>query len=152
MAFSAYKTAIPAETIKTAGIRFAVENRIFIIAESCVSLPLFAFCFFRLFSSLKLGQRPFINKTASATFGVYLIHDSPFGRSLIWNHILKVSDVQFASRYFPLAAVLDIVLVFSVCVLIDVLRQKYAEPLYLKAEETVTEKVKAVLFVRNKAQ
>lgn len=145
MSFCAYKTSYVTKNVAEGGnIALMIKNRIFAIADKCVSLPLFAFCFFRLFASLKIKSHVFINKIASATFGVYLIHDSGFGSSIIWNHILKVSEVQFASKYFPLFALLDILIVFSSCVLIDLLRQKFIEPRYFSLADKVQKRLKKI--------
>ncbi len=141
MSFCSYKTSYVTKSIaEGTDVSLMIKNRVFAIADKCVSLPLFAFCFFRLFASLKIGRRAFINKIASATFGVYLIHDSGFGRSLIWNHIFKVSEVQFASKFFPIFAVADILIVFFVCVLIDLARQKFFETRYSLVAKKIVEK------------
>ena len=110
--------------------------------NTAVALPCFAFCFFRIFENLNIGVCPWINKIASATFGVYLIHDSDLFRTLIWKNIFDVSDVQFKSEYFVLLAVCDVFVVFALCCLIDFLRQKFAEPRYLKLYDFLAEKLK----------
>lgn len=112
--------------------------------NTTVALPCFAFCFFRIFENLNIGSRPWINKIASATFGVYLIHDSEFFRTLIWKKIFDVSGVHFKSEYFALTAVCDVFAVFALCCLIDLLRQKFAEPRYLKLYDFLAEKLKAI--------
>lgn len=124
-----------------------LEDEINHFFERCVFIPLFSICLFRLFVSLKMGTRPFINKIASTTFGIYLIHESLLGREIIWNHIFNVSENQFTSAYFPLFAIADILIVFIVCSVIDILRQKFIEPRYLKLEEKFeTEICKTKIF------
>lgn len=59
-------------------------------AEKCIFTPIFSICFFRLFASLKIGSNAFINKIASTTFGVYLIHGSFLGKEI---HTVR-SDLQ----------------------------------------------------------
>lgn len=145
MSFCAFKTSYVTKNVaEGANIALMIKNRIFAIADKCISLPLFAFCFFRLFASLKIKSHAFINKIASATFGVYLIHDSGFGRSVIWNHILKVSEVQFASKYFPLFVLTDILIVFFSCVLIDLLREKFIESRYFLLAEKVQKMIEKI--------
>lgn len=110
--------------------------------NTTVALPCFAFCFFRIFENLNIGTRLWINKIASATFGVYLIHDSEFFRTLVWKNIFDVSSVQFKSEYFVLIAVCDVFVIFALCCLIDFLRQKFAEPRYLRFYDFLAEKLK----------
>lgn len=114
MTFCFYKNSLVHNEINSISFFDAVMNRIFFILEHCISLPVFAFLFFKIFMSLNLKENSFINKISSLTFGVYLIHDSAFGRFFIWNHLLHISDRQFSSKYFPVFAVLDILLVFFV--------------------------------------
>ena len=131
---------------------FANEEKSFIkkilglayrVMNNCIALPLFAFCFFRIFQNLNLGFRNVINRISSLTFGIYLIHDSSFLRILIWQDIFLISDVQFKSKFFPLIAVFDIIVIFSVCAAIDFLRQKYIEKKYLLLYEKISEKLKS---------
>lgn len=112
-------------------------------ANITILLPCFAFCFFRVFQNLNIGKRPFINKIASLTFGVYLIHDSDFFRMLIWKKIFDMSGVQFKSDFFVLIAIGDVLAVFALCCLIDFFRQKFAEPRYLKLYDFAANKLKA---------
>ncbi|MGN0729317.1 acyltransferase family protein [Treponema sp.] len=115
MSFCCYKTSVDIQELKSSSISDVILNRIYSILNVCISLPLFVFLFFKVFMSLNVRENSVINKIASATFGVYLIHDSAFGRYFIWNHLLHISDRQFNSRYFPLLAIADILAVFSVC-------------------------------------
>jgi surface polysaccharide O-acyltransferase-like enzyme len=42
-----------------------------------------------LFSKLDVGQRPWINRIAKTTLGVYLIHDNQFLRPWIWKTVIR---------------------------------------------------------------
>lgn len=66
----------------------------------------------------------------TATFGVYLIHESILS-SWIWNGIFEVSKVQFLSPWFPILAFFDLLLLYVTCTFIDLLRIKFIEPVYL---------------------
>lgn len=106
--------------------------------KNCVLLPLCAWCIFSLFARLNVRSNRFINTVAATTFGVYLIHDSSVGRDWIWNSVLKVSDVQFFSPYFPLIAVADIFGVFIACSVIDYLRLRFIEPKLMHYAKNLT--------------
>lgn len=110
--------------------------------SDCILIPSFVFCFFRLFASLDFNNSFAINKIASFTFGVYLIHASNLFAGIIWNKMLRITDFQFSSKYFPFFAIVDILIVFIVCSFFDMLRQKFAEPYYLKIADKVENKIK----------
>lgn len=126
----------------------AVLNRLFEIIKSCIGAPVFSFCFFRIFENMNIGFCPGINRISSATFGVYLIHDNIFSRPFIWNSIFSVSSRQLFSPLFPIMAIFDIAAVFSVCVLIDLLRKKFFEPFYTRLFEKFEVKLKGLLFMK----
>lgn len=65
----------------------------------------------------------FVNLLGGCTFGVYLIHDNPAVRELLWKNWLHWGD-YFTSGSFILRLVVSILLVFAVCTAIEWLRQK----------------------------
>lgn len=115
-----------------------LKNEFLSTVYHCIGVPLLSFCIFMIFASLRIGSRPFINKIASATFGVYLIHDSDAGRYILWNCIFNIKT-QISSNYFPLLAVFDILSIFCVCVLMDFLRQKFVEKYYLSLADKIAQ-------------
>ncbi len=84
--------------------------------------PLCAFCFFTFMASLKIRESSIINKISGTTFAVYLIHGSVFQRT-IWDNIFKVNSVQFSSSLFPVLCVMDVVVIFVVCSILDLIKQ-----------------------------
>jgi len=67
-------------------------------------------------------QNKIINRISSTMFGIYLIHESIIGRSVIWRGIFKM-DNYYSSNLFPLYSVLIVLCVFLVCSAIDFIRQ-----------------------------
>ena len=108
----------------------------------CFLIPVMAWCLFTFFARLEIKSSCFINTLAATTFGVYLIHDSGIGRNLIWNRILKVSEVQFKSEYFPLIAIFDVLAVFAACSILDFVRLKFFEPKMLASANKMLVKFK----------
>ncbi len=96
-----------------------------LVAES-VFKPIIAVSIFLIFKSIQIENNRVINLFSATTFGVYLIHDSEILRALIWNKILSVIS-QYNSHFYPLLAVFSIVIVFTVCSVIELLRIKYLE-------------------------
>lgn len=83
--------------------------------------------------SLSVYTKPFsnavINAVGGCTFGVYLIHDNPAVRELLWKKWLYWGD-YFTSGSFILRLVVSVVLVYIVCTCIEWIRQKtVAKPL-----------------------
>lgn len=66
---------------------------------------------------------PFINTLGSCTFGVYLIHDNPAVRELLWRNWLHWG-AWFTSGSFIPRLILSVILVYAVCTAIEWLRQK----------------------------
>ncbi|MCX4303556.1 MAG: acyltransferase [Clostridia bacterium] len=79
-------------------------------------------CIFLLFKNLQIENNNIINKIASTTLGIYLIHTNILIRDFIWIDILKVNTLT-NSQYLILYEVFAVVLVFLLCVVIDLIRQ-----------------------------
>ena len=105
-------------------ILYIKENAVFFFGEM-EKLPAL-FCAVLLFFGLKnckLPQNRFISIIAPCVFGVYLLHDNPYIRNLIWNKIFCNSQ-NINEPYFIPMLVLSILIVFSVGIVIEFLRQK----------------------------
>lgn len=102
-----------------------------------VPIPIEATVLFLMFGNMNIKSNEAINKIAATTFGVYLIHDSAYGRSLIWRGILKVDIFWYKLPVFPLAALCLIIVVFAVCSAIDLLRIKFVEPKMFKIVDKI---------------
>lgn len=110
-----------------------------------VVTPFCAWGIFVWFVSWNIGSIKWINRIAGTTFGVYLIHDSYITRTLIWHTILRVDTVQYASPLFPVYAILSIGGVFCGCSLIDLCRQKWAEPWMTERFRSLMKRAKHLL-------
>lgn len=62
------------------------------------------FSLFLFFKNLKIGEKKGINRIASTTFGVYLIHECSFIRNIIWGRIIikqfNSSTIVFLTAMF----------------------------------------------------
>lgn len=65
----------------------------------------------------------FINTLGGCTFGIYLIHDNPAVRELLWKHWLNWSEYFTSGSFIP-RLILSVLLVYAVCTVIEYLRQK----------------------------
>lgn len=88
---------------------------------------------FLFFKDLKMKNNRWINKIATATFGVLLIHgNSDAMREWLWGDVLK-NESFYNSSYMWLHALLSVLLVYLVCVAIDLLRIQFVEKPIFKA-------------------
>ena len=73
--------------------------------------------------NFKIG---FVNKIASCTFAVYLIHESPFVYPVLWKKYLRAADYVY-SKYWFAHMLISTVLVFAVCIIIELIRKSTIE-------------------------
>jgi len=97
---------------------------------------------FMAFLKTDLGCKKWINVISSATFGVYLIHDNTYIRPLLWNNIFKNSYFQ-ESVLIAIYSLLVTLMVYSVCTVIDLLRQQLIEKPVMKIIEKSAVKITA---------
>lgn len=129
--------------------KYKLLSRLCLSLSTDVFVPLAAIVLFMMASNLKIGCNKTINLVAKLTFGIYLIHDSVGLRMFIWDDLFKVAEVQYSSDAFLLYAILTIVTVFAICVLIDLIRIKFIEPIVLYKSEAVIDKMKDRYCVNN---
>ncbi len=114
-----------------------------------LAMALFIFIFF-------IKMKPFcnngINKVASATFGVYLLHDSPLLRRFFWIDIFKNASFQ-NSIWIIFYSIGVCILIYSVCTLMDLARQKFIEGPYMNLLSKHQSKIiRPISFVYDKAR
>lgn len=77
---------------------------------------------FLLFRRVKIGYNKYINGVASTVFGIYLIHDNPLIRGVIWTSILGNASMS-ENDLLWLIALSEVLVIFVMCSAIDFLRQ-----------------------------
>lgn len=93
-----------------------------------------AFCTFMYFKDLKIPYNSIINKIGASTFGILLIHaNSDAMRQWLWMDTIKcvehfTSDVWYTVGY----AVNACIIIFAICSVIDIVRAKYIEPIFMR--------------------
>lgn len=91
---------------------------------------LMAITLFMGFVTLKMNYHKWINMIASATFGVYLIHDSSYIRYYLWTNIFKINQYQ-DSTFLILYSILVGFILYVSCTMIDLIRKKLVEKPYM---------------------
>ncbi|MBR4170319.1 MAG: acyltransferase, partial [Kiritimatiellae bacterium] len=77
---------------------------------------------FLAFLRMNIRQSRFISVLAGSSFGVYLIHDHPMMREIIWNFV-ACSFPSAASHWFIPASMVAILGVYCVCVVAELSRK-----------------------------
>ena len=95
-----------------------------------LSTLLISLSLFMAFATLKMNYHKWINVIASATFGVYLIHDNGIVRPFLWMEVFKNAQYQDSMMLIPYSIVI-VIMVYIVCTMIDLLRQKIFERPYM---------------------
>lgn len=80
---------------------------------------------FFFFKNLKIKKNDVINYLAAGTFGILLMHDHNFFRTVLWENILHTQDWYYAS-WFPAAVAAVVVWVYAVGFLIERVRMRLA--------------------------
>lgn len=117
------------------GIRYGIEkfasNARYFSDMNMLPVVVIAICML-LLSLNNNWHSKIINKISSTTFGIYLIHDNPILRSIIWNDIFHVERMNLLS---PLQLILQgftiIAIVYIVCLTIDILMQSTIEKYFV---------------------
>lgn len=91
---------------------------------------LMAITLFMGFVTLKMNYHKWINMIASATFGVYLIHDSSYIRYYLWTNIFKINQYQDRT-FLILYSILVVFILYVSCTMIDLIRKKLVEKPYM---------------------
>ena len=101
---------------------FANHSRYFFGPEK-ISIFLISVALFMTFVSLKLPYYKWINKIASTTFGIYLLHDNPFIRDFLWSKLFQNNVFQNSNFIIPYSIIVCC-LVFIFGCIIDLIRQE----------------------------
>ncbi len=86
---------------------------------------------FSFFKNLKITYNKILNLVASTTFGVYLIHENPFFRGVLWHKIFRI-NCFIDSKFLFLYMIFAVVVTFLCCSIIDLLRKRLLERNVLK--------------------
>jgi surface polysaccharide O-acyltransferase-like enzyme len=80
-----------------------------------------AIMMFLSFKNMNIKNSKWVNKIASSTFGVYLIHDNQLIRNYLWVKLLK-GNTYAKSPYLIVHLICSIIFVFVICSVIDQIR------------------------------
>lgn len=103
-------------------------------------------CMFMTFATTSIKSNKFINTVASATFGVYLIHENHFMRNILWQTIFKNSIYQNTLKIIPVS-VIAVIIVYTVCTITELIRQVLIEKTFSKITDVLLMPFKKILLL-----
>ena len=98
---------------------YLLTNSVYLSNYESITSMGFAVFLFLYFANLNFSNR-FVNVVGKATLGVYLIHDNSLLEYPLWRNFWSNNN-YFHSPYLHLF--LKVLLVFAICVIIDVIRE-----------------------------
>ncbi|WP_297129630.1 acyltransferase family protein [uncultured Eubacterium sp.] len=102
-----------------------------------------AVCLFMAFVKMKPFYNKEVNIISSATFGVYLLHDSNYTRTFLWTDLFKNSNYQGTVMLIPYS-IFVVFFVYVVCVIIDLIRQYTVEKVYMLFVNKISKPIKSI--------
>ena len=115
------------------------EHITYFYGQERLTTLLTAVSFFMIFETSKLNYRKWINTLASATFGVYLIHDHEVVRDFLWKDLFENARYQNSLFLIPYS-IFVVAVVYIVCSSVDLLRQSIIEKPFMKLVKRCTGK------------
>lgn len=86
--------------------------------------------FFIFFTKIRIGSSKIINKIASTTLGIYLLHDGILAR-FIWTNLFK-SNIYIYSDYWFIYMACSTAILFIIGIIIDIIRQLIEKEIIIK--------------------
>lgn len=110
---------------------FFSSHIIYLFGQEKINILLVSLTLFLAFTKLKCKYCKSINVIASATFGVYLIHDNYLIRDYLWIDFFKNASFQNSFILIPYS-ICVVLFVYVTCTIVDLLRKFTVEKIYLK--------------------
>ena len=104
-------------------IQLAARGALYFLGMMRPLTILAVLCLLFGFRSLEIPHSKFINVIASATFGVYLIHDNNLVRPFLWKEVFRNASFQ-DSPYLIAYSLAVVIAVYVSCTLIELVRQR----------------------------
>ena len=105
---------------------------IFVMDSNALLAVITSISVFMFFLNLDIGSSNIINKIASTTFGVLLIHaNSDVMRKWLWVDVFD-NVGTYSKSMMPVRAIGTVIIVFGICSIIDLARQRFIEKPFMK--------------------
>ena len=115
-------------TIYTKNVSFFNLGIRLISSNTSVFVIIIATLTFLLFKEMKMKYNAKINQIAKSVLGIYLIHDNPLVRALIWREVYPVNIEMINIFQLVSTMIVKVLVVFVVCLVIDQARYVLIAP------------------------
>lgn len=126
---------------KVTGNSKYIENSRILAKFPSILVLIVSVSIFLYFINKKKFSSNIINNIAKCTLGIYLIHDNELFRPYLWEKILKNAN-YYSSNLLILHALISLVLVYVIGSIIDYIRMKTIEPIWMKLYDYLESKLK----------
>lgn len=92
------------------------------IAYNFLILILQSVCYFLWFNTLNIKSK-FINYISSLTLGIYLIHDHPYLKKMLYSWFNITNSNLLSSKKFILQIIIVAIIIFTISLIIEAIRQ-----------------------------
>lgn len=100
-----------------------LNHTTYLLYRTSIFAIIFSISLVALFANKTVFYNKVINTISGTTFGIYLIHENGYLRNYIWTKIFKINEM-FYKPYLVFYVLTSVIIVFTVCSLIEYLRQK----------------------------
>lgn len=112
-------------------IGFFASHATFFYGMQKLPILIISLMLFMGFSNINIGYNPIINTVSTTCFGIYLLHENNYIRDLLWCTIFQNASYQNSDFLIPYT-LMQIVVVFAICAIIELLRIHLIEKAYSK--------------------
>lgn len=117
------------EMLKLGTSYLRTQNSFFMIM-----LSIFIFMIFKNMNTKKHSK--FILLLSKASFGVYLFHDNPYFKGILWKDILKTEHFYYQNIIVLIIHIIfSVILIYVIGTIIDMIREKMIEKPIMKIEK-----------------
>lgn len=127
------------DILGTANVFFA-KHAAYLYGMQEIPMVLISLSLFLGFLKIKIKSNSFINLISSTTFGIYLLHDSYFGKKILWTTIFKNSLYLNSAILIPYS-ICVVLIVFIGCFLIELFRLYLVEKVFSKMIMSLSRKI-----------
>lgn len=92
------------------------------ITYNFLILILQSVCYFLWFNTLNIKSK-FINYISSLTLGIYLIHDHPYLKKMLYSWFNITNSNVLSSKKFILQIIIVAIIIFTISLIIEAIRQ-----------------------------
>ncbi len=127
---------------------FFAHNATFFYGMQKLPILIISILMFFGFLKLKIKYNKLINVVASASFGIYLIHDHDYVRRFLWETLFKNASFSKSYKLIPYSMFV-IIMVFVICACIELLRIYLIEKnsgLVINKISNLIDKVKSLII------